>query len=465
MSVVFVAVPSELAGGSGVRVLNVLPLMRSMLIKSGIQCNLYIPCYSSLLIALGTYITEPSYDPERVFKHIMRSIKEHSLMDIIPKELLDATYQVLDRYVPKLADRLYRSKVSNLNRLLFLIKRDEVIRDVESLCLSSFLKSLSYVSDNYLIHAMHESYEAVYASMVLSKQLNGYGSVLLQIEPFCKQREILRNIGLFGLTHALRTAILSRKSRNLYLEYLRSGRLRLILGVSLAPIIISGIDAYARRYGANVYVLKPGNAIDPLALKYRSFSKELLAVFWARLCKEKGVFDLLRIWKVISGAIPEAELIVAGRFIDDRTKRLFFKTIQELNLRNVKYLGYVKNKEDLYKVISKAKVLIYPSYSDAFPLVVLEALALGVSVVAYDIPAITSVYGNLPAVKVVRRGDVKSMASSVLDILKLRDEDYVKLHENEVMNEFIRRHTSWEEVARNELSYVLRIIEGKYDVT
>jgi len=63
--------------------------------------------------------------------------------------------------------------------------------------------------------------------------------------------------------------------------------------------------------------------------------------------------------------------------------------------------------EEVYSTVAKAKVLIYPSHQDGFSLVVLDTLALGTSVVAYDIPAIRFVFSNLKPVRAVREYDVR----------------------------------------------------------
>jgi glycosyltransferase involved in cell wall biosynthesis len=45
-------------------------------------------------------------------------------------------------------------------------------------------------------------------------------------------------------------------------------------------------------------------------------------------------------------------------------------------------------REELFMLKAKALVHLYPSHEDAFPYSVLESLALGTPVVAYDIPAL-----------------------------------------------------------------------------
>ncbi|WP_338598643.1 glycosyltransferase [Sulfolobus tengchongensis] len=57
------------------------------------------------------------------------------------------------------------------------------------------------------------------------------------------------------------------------------------------------------------------------------------------------------------------------------------------------------NKDELYKNVSKAKLLIYPSLADGFSLVILESLAVGTPVISYNFFPIYSAYKNVPAVR------------------------------------------------------------------
>ncbi|MEM1547388.1 MAG: glycosyltransferase [Candidatus Methanomethylicia archaeon] len=109
--------------------------------------------------------------------------------------------------------------------------------------------------------------------------------------------------------------------------------------------------------------------------------------------------------------------------------------------------------------MSKAKVLVYPSHKDAFPLIVLESLALGTTVVAYDIPAIRSIYKDVKAVLTVPEYDVNTMACKVINILKMDSDRLAKLHEDELTLRFLNTYGSWDEVVKAEI----RMISEAYE--
>ncbi|ALV63871.1 Glycosyl transferase, group 1 [Thermococcus sp. 2319x1] len=103
----------------------------------------------------------------------------------------------------------------------------------------------------------------------------------------------------------------------------------------------------------------------------------------------KNLELLLKALVLVKREIPDVKLMVIGSGdLEDYYKRL----AKDLNLeKNVEFLGHVGKKEliDAYK---KAKILVLPSSkSEAFGMVVLEALALGT-------PVVVSKVGEFPAI-------------------------------------------------------------------
>ncbi|QIW23735.1 glycosyltransferase family 1 protein [Sulfolobus sp. S-194] len=234
-------------------------------------------------------------------------------------------------------------------------------------------------------------------------------------------------------------------TRFLYNELIAKPKHRSLLR-KYPPTFIAAVSSSSLvESGLNGKILKPGNAFDPSLLKYRGRGKEDYVVFWSRLNQDKGFPELPDILKIINKEV-KTKLVVMGKFFDNYNKNLFFKKVKKYGI-NVDYLGFVP-KEKLYDIASKAKVLIYPSHVDGFSLVVLEALALGIPVVAYDIPAISSVYGDLNQVKIVKEFDKESMAKEAIKIIKMSDKEIEDLMNNdEKLLKFLELHSSWDNVA------------------
>ncbi len=249
--------------------------------------------------------------------------------------------------------------------------------------------------------------------------------------------------------------------RRRFLELVRGGYLRIILSVSPAPFMESGDLVYnAGKHGVHIAIPYPANALDPLVFKYRSVSgdKPPIAVYFGRISPEKGCFDLVKAWSIIEEWIPDAELWIIGSFESSRVKHAFFRYVEKLKLKNLRYLGYVQHGVKLYEAVSKAKVLMYPSYEDSFSLTVLEALGLGLMVVAYDIPAIRYLYGRIPAVAIVNKGDVKALSMRAFSMLKMDHSEYLRLQTDPKTLEFIKAHSSWRNVAIAEFNHLKKTL-------
>jgi len=79
--------------------------------------------------------------------------------------------------------------------------------------------------------------------------------------------------------------------------------------------------------------------------------------------------------------------------------------------RNLEFLGQLPVPE-LYAAIRRARVLLYPSYVDSFSLTILEALCLGVPVLAYDTEVVRDLWSPSPAVFRVPMGSPEGFAGT-----------------------------------------------------
>lgn len=164
--------------------------------------------------------------------------------------------------------------------------------------------------------------------------------------------------------------------------------------------------------------ITPGNGID-----LSKFPKELAedfdyhGVFFARLVPEKGIFDLIEIWKLVVEKIPDAKLAVCGIIEEKGIVENFLKEVSRYNLsRNIEFLGQ-QGEAKLLNIVANSYLTVYPSYGDAFPLVTLESLACGTPVVAYNIPAIIHNFSKCDAVFQCPIGGKTCMADTIVHVL------------------------------------------------
>ncbi|WP_287961203.1 glycosyltransferase [Acidiplasma sp.] len=168
--------------------------------------------------------------------------------------------------------------------------------------------------------------------------------------------------------------------------------------------------------------------------------KDNKIIYYSRLNFMKGLLEIPYIFKKISERI-DVYLEVIGKFNTKYEEDEFFSMIKKLGLtEKIKYKGYLPD-EELREELKTSMLLLYPSHSDSFSLVILEALSYSVPVVAYDIPGL-SYFKGFSNVKMVKEFDINSMAAAALNMLK--DSRFSELNESE--KKFIKIHV-WDNVA------------------
>jgi len=434
----------ELLGGGAKRSFEVV----KHYFKYGVEPILFIP-YTAMykFILVGMYnLKFSSKDIIHEFGEIVNKLSSNGV--IIP----NTTYQYFEKIVSQLQSNHYkRLKKLTVYELIQL-------KETEFKTIKKYLEEVkSEASRIRFIYSLNEPLDSILMAYYAANRLSKPFGILLQLEPYYEDlKEVFRFINMEDWSiPRLAIKYLSAIYTNTYIkhEYLnvvKDNKLKLLASVSEVPLKLSGL---IRQVNNNyIRILYPANAYDDELIKYRKVNDKCnYAIFSARLVCEKGILEIPYIWRKVLSKLPEAELIITGAFNKPKVESLFKFLIRKLNLeKNVRYLGFVE-RHKLLETISKAKLLIYPSHKDAFPLIVLESLALGTTVVAYKIPAITSVYRDVKAVFTVPEYDVKAMAEKVIDIFKLENSKLTDLHENELTLKFLRDHSSWENVAKAEV--------------
>ncbi|QPG50683.1 glycosyltransferase [Saccharolobus solfataricus] len=356
------------------------------------------------------------------------------------KENVEKKAKELESQGIKVADEFYeileeKRRIGRLKRFLFA---DKIARE--------FSKGFKVDAD-ILYEPDHTSLDIFY----LARDTK-YG-VTFHEPPFYNNslRYFRRLVKFYGVNPYTGKGFHTRFLYNEYIKYLYKRLFKkvkkptFLAGVSEAPLLESGLGGE---------VIKPGNAFNPSLLKFRNRGKEDYVVFLSRLNQDKGFHelpDILRIMEKRGG--NKVRLILMGKFFDKYNERRFWSKVRKYDLR-VDYKGFVK-REELADIVSKAKVLIYPSHVDGFSLVALESLALGTPVVAYDIPAIKSVYGGLECVRIVNEFDKESMAENALKFYKMSEKEIEEIMNGDKLMEFLKLHSNWDNVANS----VLKILK------
>jgi glycosyltransferase involved in cell wall biosynthesis len=78
------------------------------------------------------------------------------------------------------------------------------------------------------------------------------------------------------------------------------------------------------------------------------------------------------------------------------------------------------NVENVYEILACGDVFVFPSLEEGFPNSILEAMASGLPVVAYDIPIIREILEDHVTGILVPKGDTEALAGAILTLMNDR---------------------------------------------
>ncbi len=181
--------------------------------------------------------------------------------------------------------------------------------------------------------------------------------------------------------------------------------------------------------------------------KKHSLAKEKLfdAIYIKRLNYGKGVVDLLKIWQEVCRHKSNARLAIVGdgpKYVVDEIKNFIIKN----NLgRNILLLGVIYDFEKKVKLLNSSKLFILPSNEENWAIVIGEAMACKVPVIAYSLKEIRPIWkDNLEWIKV---GQINNFSNKILFLLENKN---IRNFYAEKGLKFIRQY-DWKDIAETEL--------------
>lgn len=131
-----------------------------------------------------------------------------------------------------------------------------------------------------------------------------------------------------------------------------------------------------------------------LETRFSTYNEELNILFLSRIEKEKGVLIALDAFKLFTEKFPgrKARFTVAGDGID---LQMVKDHVQQNKIAQVTFLGHV-NAEQKKPVLLRSHIMIFPSFTEGLPNVILEGML-------YGMPVIARATGGIP--EVVKQGE------------------------------------------------------------
>ena len=174
--------------------------------------------------------------------------------------------------------------------------------------------------------------------------------------------------------------------------------------------------------GVDLNRFNPQNNIDVLENLRKElglYKSDFILGYIARKSLDKGCIDMLKVFRIVLSSFPNVKLLFIG---PDESNGLLTKFFDENPniLNNVVNLGFVHNHENYLGLIN---LLCLPSYREGFGSIVIDAAAMGVPTVGYQIPGLVDSIVDSLTGKLVSCGNVLDFSTEV--IMFIRDSQFL----------------------------------------
>lgn len=168
---------------------------------------------------------------------------------------------------------------------------------------------------------------------------------------------------------------------------------------SITAVSEAAADHISTMTDKPIKIVPNGINLETYKFKSKDKPKDVKTIlFVGRLERRKGVKYLLKAYRALTKERHDVELIIAG---DGPDREKLENMAQEYNLPNVSFLGYVSEQKK-HELLAGADLFCSPAiFGESFGIVLLEAIASGVPVVAGDNPGYASVMKGVGALSIV----------------------------------------------------------------
>lgn len=234
--------------------------------------------------------------------------------------------------------------------------------------------------------------------------------------------------GSFGLLRDLLFVLIAKLFRTPVVYHVRFGRLPVLISENkfewrifrmIANLCSTVIAIDKRTYNMLHTSLRPAvkcipNCFDSSLLPHPKFAvdqnKVIKVVFLGWVIPTKGVEELLNAWCALG--LSDTELVLAGPV--DPTYLCYLES--QFDLKNVTFTHALDHAQAM-KILSTADIFAFPSHTEGFPNVVLEAMALGIPIIASNVGAIPEMLDEGCGL-VIPAKDPEALREAILRLIK-----------------------------------------------
>lgn len=204
----------------------------------------------------------------------------------------------------------------------------------------------------------------------------------------------------------------------------------------------------ARGFGNRIFVTR--NAAEIVYTSLSNREPAYSGCFVGRLVRTKGILDLPRIWAKVSSRLPGARLAIIGTGSQSNIEKIT-RSLESLNIRDNADLMLGASNRMKASVLRSSRVFLSPSYEEGWGLAISEALAVGIPVVAYDLPAYSKTFQS--GIHRVPIGDVDQFTKVVVSLLSDNNRNPMPIGNPGTQDSMLH---GWDEIAKDEISALIQ---------
>jgi glycosyltransferase involved in cell wall biosynthesis len=266
-------------------------------------------------------------------------------------------------------------------------------------------------------------------------------------------------------THGLHEQIRLFRKRGVS-RWVNEAFLRIALGMANNVIALSNSDIAPLSFLgvplAKIYIIPNGidlSKYSPSPLGSQPAGRSLVpdgpfVLCVARIRENKGIESLMKAAANIISKRPDVKFVVVGNRSESYALKLD-RLSEKLGLeKNFLFTGYVKDESDVIELYKAACAFVLPSFMESLPLVLLEALASGLPVVATRVGGIPELISSSEGI-LVAPGDVDGLSSSLLFLLE-NDAARIRMGQNARKK---AESYSWRKIGQRTISLYAKLLK------
>lgn len=221
-------------------------------------------------------------------------------------------------------------------------------------------------------------------------------------------------------------AFLSQRVKNIAMEFIPNEKLSVIPSSVKYGEFQKNVKMLFREQNEDINILFMGGA-DPL---------------------RKGILDVIKTIPIVTSENDNVRFLFTG----GETVKIYLEKLLSTNMgKYVRFLGWIDERDKL-ALYKSADILVLPSYNEGLPYVIIEALAVGLPVIATNVGGIPEVIEEGVNGFLIQPGDFHALAKNIIN-----------LSNNEKLRKRISQENKEKAKSNYSLNTVLNQIKEIYD--